>query len=232
MLTVNNLETYINQFHILQGVSFDVKQGAITVLFGRNGVGKTTTLRSIMGYNEKTSGSITFNNEELIGLPTHIIAQKGIGYVPEDQAIFSSLTVEETFLLAQRNNKKHGAEKAEWMFELFPDLNRLRQKKTSLLSGGQKQMLAISRAYINSNDLLLIDEPSKGLSPIMVEKLMEALLLIKEKTTILLVEQNFFMASHIGDHYHIMDDGKIVHGGRMEDLRENPDITKKYLGIS
>lgn len=232
MLTVNNLETYINQFHILQGVSFDVKQGAITVLFGRNGVGKTTTLRSIMGYNEKTSGSITFNNEELIGLPTHIIAQKGIGYVPEDQAIFSSLTVEETFLLAQRNNKKNGAEKAKWMFELFPDLNRLRQKKTSLLSGGQKQMLAISRAYINSNDLLLIDEPSKGLSPIMVEKLMEALLLIKEKTTILLVEQNFFMASHIGDHYHIMDDGKIVHGGRMEDLRENPDITKKYLGIS
>ncbi|AST90896.1 ABC transporter ATP-binding protein [Sutcliffiella cohnii] len=232
MLTVNNLETYINQFHILQGVSFDVKQGAITVLFGRNGVGKTTTLRSIMGYNEKTSGSITFNNEELIGLPTHIIAQKGIGYVPEDQAIFSSLTVEETFLLAQTNNKKYGAEKAEWMFELFPDLNRLRQKKTSLLSGGQKQMLAISRAYINSNDLLLIDEPSKGLSPIMVEKLMEALLLIKEKTTILLVEQNFFMASHIGDYFHIMDDGKIVHGGRMEDLRENPDITKKYLGIS
>lgn len=232
MLRVVNLETYIEQFHILQGVTFEVQPGKITVLFGRNGVGKTTTLRTIMGYYPTANGMITWNNEKLNGLPTHLIARKGIGYVPEDQGIFKSLTVGETLLLAQRNKSLETNEKLEWMLEVFPDLKKFWTKGSSLLSGGQKQMLAIARAYISSNGLLLIDEPSKGLSPIMVEKLMESILQMKEKTTILLVEQNFYMASSIGDDFYIMDDGKVVHNGTMKALIEDQESLVKYLGIS
>lgn len=232
MLKVDSLETFIGQFHILQGVSFEVSAGEITVLFGRNGVGKTTTLKSIMGYYSQSFGSISYKNEQIDNTPTHIIAKKGIGYVPEDQSIFHSLTVEETFLLAKKNNSEEIEQKVEWMLELFPDLKKYWHKKSGYLSGGQKQMLAISRAYINSDGLLLIDEPSKGLSPIMIERLMESILEMKKKTSILLVEQNYMMASQIGDFYYIMDDGKIVHHGEMARLRENEKITRKYLGIS
>lgn len=232
MLRVDNLETYINQFHILQGVSFEAKKGDITVLFGRNGAGKTTTLRTIMGYYHPSSGGVYYNNEKIDQLPPHIIARKGIGYVPEDQGVFNSLTVEETFLLAMKNKNQQDKEKVEWMLELFPDLKKHWRKRSGNLSGGQKQMLAISRAYINNDSLLLIDEPSKGLSPIMVERLMESILKMKEKTTVLLVEQNFFMSSQIGDYFYIMDDGKIVHSGLMSDLREDKETSQKFLGIS
>lgn len=232
MLKVVDLETYIEQFHILQGVSFEVQPGKITVLFGRNGAGKTTTLRTIMGYYSARSGMIYYNDEKLNDLPTHQIARKGIGYVPEDQGIFKSLTVGETLILSQRNKSQATSEKLEWMLEVFPDLKKFWTKRSSLLSGGQKQMLAIARAYINSGGLLLIDEPSKGLSPIMVEKLMESILQMKEKTTILLVEQNFYMASTIGDDFYIMDDGKIVHSGVMKDLLEDQESLVKYLGVS
>lgn len=232
MLKVVDLETYIEQYHILKGVNFEVQPGKITVLFGRNGVGKTTTLRTIMGYYSAANGMITYKNEKLNGLPTHLIAKKGIGYVPEDQGIFKSLTVGETMILAQRDKTIETNEKLEWMLEVFPDLKKFWSKRSSLLSGGQKQMLAIARAYINSNGLLLIDEPSKGLSPIMVEKLIESILQMKEKTTILLVEQNFYMASTIGDDFYIMDDGKIVHSGLMKVLLEDQESLVKYLGIS
>lgn len=232
MLKVDNLETYIEQFHILQGVTFEVRNGMITVLFGRNGAGKTTTLRTIMGYYPIANGTVRYNDEVLNNLPTHLIARKGIGYVPEDQGIFPSLTVGETLVLAQREKNKETEEKLTWMLELFPDLKKFWQKRSGLLSGGQKQMLAIARAFINSDGLLLIDEPSKGLSPLMVEKLMEAILQMKEKTTILLVEQNYFMASEIGDYFYIMDDGKIVHGGLMDELKEDAELSMKYLGVS
>lgn len=232
MLKVVDLETYIEQYHILQGVTFDVQPGEITVLFGRNGAGKTTTLRTIMGYYPIARGAISYKNEQLNGLPTHLIARKGIGHVPEDQGIFQSLTVGETLILAQRDKSFATNEKLEWMLEVFPDLKKFWTKRSSLLSGGQKQMLAIARAYISSNGLLLIDEPSKGLSPIMVEKLMESILQMKEKTTILLVEQNYYMASTIGDYFYIMDEGKIVHSGPMDALLEDQETSKKYLGIS
>lgn len=232
MLKVVDLETYIEQFHILQGATFEVEPGKITVLFGRNGAGKTTTLRTIMGYLPAAKGTITYNNEPLNGLPTHLIVRKGIGYVPEDQGIFKSLTVGETLNLAQHKKNRETEEKLEWMLEVFPDLKKFWTKRSGLLSGGQKQMLAIARAYISSNGLLLIDEPSKGLSPIMVEKLMESILQMKEKTTILLVEQNFYMASKIGDNFYIMDDGRIVHSGPMNDLLEDQESLVKYLGIS
>lgn len=232
MLKVVDLETYIEQYHILQGVTFDVQPGEITVLFGRNGAGKTTTLRTIMGYYPIAKGMVSYKSEQLNGLQTHLIARKGIGYVPEDQGIFQSLTVGETLILAQRDKSNGTIEKLEWMLEVFPDLKKYWTKRSSLLSGGQKQMLAIARAYISSNGLLLIDEPSKGLSPIMVEKLMESILQMKEKTTILLVEQNYYMASTIGDYFYIMDEGKIVHSGPMNALLEDQETSKKYLGIS
>ncbi|MCM3704706.1 MULTISPECIES: ABC transporter ATP-binding protein [Cytobacillus] len=232
LLKLDNLETYLGQYHILQGVSMSVEKGSITVLFGRNGAGKTTTLRTIMGFNPATSGSIHYRDQKISGIATHLISRKGIGYVPENQGMFSALTVEETLNLARAKSSGETEEKMEWMMDLFPDLKKFWNKKSGLLSGGQKQMLAIARAYINGDGLLLIDEPSKGLSPIMVEKLMESILKMKEKTTILLVEQNFLMASEIGDYFYIMDDGKIVHDGWMQDLKEDKETCQKYLGIA
>ncbi|MBO1579524.1 MULTISPECIES: branched-chain amino acid ABC transporter ATP-binding protein [Bacillus] len=232
LLKVDNIETYLDQFHILQGVSFEVEKGTITVLFGRNGAGKTTTLRSIMGFHRISNGEVYYGDEKVNGLSTHLISRKGMGYVPENQGIFHDLTVEETFALAGAKKGIEYAEKVEWMLDLFPDLKQYWHKKSGFLSGGQKQMLAISRAFINSDGLLLIDEPSKGLAPIMIEKLMSAILKMKEKTTVLLVEQNFMMASQIGDYFYIMDNGKIVHKGPMNELKEDKETCHKYLGIS
>ncbi|MDZ5609210.1 ABC transporter ATP-binding protein [Bacillus pseudomycoides] len=232
LLKVDNIETYLDQFHILQGVSFEVEKGTITVLFGRNGAGKTTTLRSIMGFHRISNGEVYYGDEKVNGLSTHLISRKGMGYVPENQGIFHDLTVEETFVLAGAKKGIEYAEKVEWMLDLFPDLKQYWHKKSGFLSGGQKQMLAISRAFINSDGLLLIDEPSKGLAPIMIEKLMSAILKMKEKTTVLLVEQNFMMASQIGDYFYIMDNGKIVHKGPMNELKEDKETCHKYLGIS
>lgn len=232
LLKVAELETYIGQFHILQGVNFSVEEGKITVIFGRNGAGKTTALRSIMGFHSRIKGEIRFNDDRIDGLNTFQIARKGIGYVPEDQGMFAGLTVGETLILSKKKDDSATNEKMDWMLELFPDLKTFWNKRSGLLSGGQKQMLAIARAYVNSGGLLLIDEPSKGLSPIMVEKLMESILEMKKKTTILLVEQNFLMASRIGDHFFIMDDGKIVEKGLMSELVENKEMCMKYLGIA
>ena len=164
LLQVNNIETYLEQFHILQGVSLTVEKGTITVLFGRNGAGKTTTLRSVMGFHHIAHGEIYYDRTQVNGLSTHLISRKGIGYVPENQGIFHDLTVEETFALA-RGKGEEAEGKIEWMLELFPDLKQFWHKKWTL-KRGQKQMLAISRAFINSDGLLLIDEPSKGLSPL------------------------------------------------------------------
>jgi len=232
LLKVDGIETYIEQYHILQGVSFEVTKGSITVLFGRNGAGKTTTLRSIMGLNPPSKGSVMFKGEPIHKQPTHLIARKGIGYVPEDQGMFYDLTVEENMKLAIRKQDDATLEKQEWVLELFPDLRTFWKRKSGLLSGGQKQMLAMARAYVNDNELLLIDEPSKGLAPIVVEKVMQAIEQMKSKTTVLLVEQNFFMASMIGDRFYIMDEGRIVHQGGMQELKDDPESRKTYLGIA
>ncbi|MDG0871940.1 ABC transporter ATP-binding protein [Paenibacillus thiaminolyticus] len=232
LLQVQGIETHIGQFHILQGVTFEVKAGEITVVLGRNGAGKTTALRSIMGLNPVSRGEIRFQGERIEALPTHRIARQGIGYVPEDQGIFPELTVGETMRIAMRRNDAGTKARLEWALELFPDLRAFWGRKSGLLSGGQKQMLAISRAYVNDNRLLLIDEPSKGLAPIMVEKLMQAIEQMKAKTTVLLVEQNFMMASRIGDRYVLMDEGRIVAAGTMAELRQDETTRRKYLGIA
>jgi branched-chain amino acid transport system ATP-binding protein len=232
LLSLNNVETHIGQYHILQGVTIDVQQGGVTILLGRNGAGKTTTLRTIMGLNHASKGSILFKGEPIQTLPTYTIAKKGIGYVPEDQGIFSGLTVEENMKVAIQKESDETARRMEWILNLFPDLKKFWKKQGGYLSGGQKQMLSIARAYVNENELLLIDEPSKGLAPIMVEKVMESILQIKDQTTIVLVEQNFMMASTIGDCFYIIDDGCTVNHGTMKELKENEEMKRKYLGIA
>lgn len=232
ILKINQLHTYIEQFHILQGVNIDVEQGGCTVILGRNGAGKTTTMRSIIGLTPGRTGEIIFQNENIMGLPAYDIAKKGIGYVPEDQGIFPDLTVEENMRVAMRKEDDETLKRQEWLLDIFPDLKIAWTRKGGNLSGGQKQMLSISRALVNDNPLLLIDEPSKGLAPIMVEKVIEALQIIKDKTTILLVEQNFMMASMVGDRFFILDDGHTVYEGLMEELRLNNELKRKYLGIA
>lgn len=232
LLKLNQVNTYINQFHILQNVSFEVNPGEVTVLLGRNGAGKTTTLRTIMGLNHATSGSVIYKDEEITKLPPYKIASKGIGYVPEDQGIFYDLTVEENFRVAIRKEDDKTNERLEWVLDLFPDLKRFWRKPGGQLSGGQKQMLSIARAYVNDNDLLLIDEPSKGLAPVIVEKVIESIHRMKEKATVVLVEQNFYMASQLGDTFYILDDGMTVHQGRMDELAADEQLKRKYLGIA
>lgn len=231
ILKLNQIQTYIGQFHILQEIQFEAKEGEASVLLGRNGAGKTTTLKTIMGLTPASKGTILFQEKDITKRKTFEIANLGIGYVPEDQGIFSDLTVEENMKIAMRKETNEMYEKQSYILELFPDLKRFWKKAGGYLSGGQKQMLAMARAFVNDSKLLLIDEPSKGLAPIMVEKLIEAIIEMKKKTTIILVEQNFMMASRIGDSYTLIDDGKTVHTGSMKDLIGDEEVKRKYLGV-
>ncbi|MFC4411234.1 ABC transporter ATP-binding protein [Chungangia koreensis] len=231
LLKVDDVHTHIGQYHILQGVSFEAKKGEVSVLLGRNGAGKTTTLKTIMGLTPNSKGKILFNGEEISKKPTYNIANGGIGYVPEDQGIFGPLTVEENMKVAMRKEDDAAFERQEYVLNLFPDLKKFWKKDGGHLSGGQKQMLAMARAFVNDSKLLLIDEPSKGLAPIVVEKVMEAIVEMKKRTTIVLVEQNFIMASRIGDTFTLIDDGETVESGRMSELIENDELKRKYLGI-
>lgn len=231
LLKLDNIHTHIGQYHILQGIQFEAKEGQVSVLLGRNGAGKTTTLKTIMGLTPVTKGSITFLTEDITKKPTYTVANLGIGYVPEDQGIFGQLTVEENMKVAMRKETDEVLEKQEYVLTLFPDLKKFWKNAGGHLSGGQKQMLSMARAFVNDSKLLLIDEPSKGLAPIVVEKVMEAILEMKKRTTIVLVEQNFIMASRIGDTYTLIDDGETVHQGTMQELIYNDELKRKYLGI-
>ena len=231
LLKLHNIQTHIGQFHILQGIEFEAREGEVSVLLGRNGAGKTTTLKTIMGLTPASSGAITFQNHSIERKPTYEIANIGIGYVPEDQGIFAQLTVEENIKVAMRKENPEAFERQEYVLNLFPDLKKFWKKAGGNLSGGQKQMLAMARAFVNDSKLLLIDEPSKGLAPIMVEKVMEAIMEMKKRTTIVLVEQNFFMASRIGDTFTLIDDGRTVHTGAMGELIADDELKFKYLGI-
>ncbi|MEO6062041.1 MAG: ABC transporter ATP-binding protein [Thermoflexales bacterium] len=231
LLVVDAIHTFIGQSHILEGVSLRVPRGSITALLGRNGAGKTTTLRSIMGLLTPRSGTITFDGQALVGKRAYVIAALGIGYVPEHRAIFRALSVEENLQIAER---KRGdlAKRSDLIFELFPDLKIFLSRGGGNLSGGQQQMLAIARALVPENRLLLIDEPSEGLAPIIVENIARALKRLAGETTVLLVEQNFRMASQVADHYVIIDDGRAVRAGAMPDLVADPAAVGRYLGVS
>lgn len=231
LLKADNLQTYIGQYHILQGVSFEAKKGEVSVLLGRNGAGKTTSLRTIIGLNQATSGTVLYKNIDISKKATYQIANMNIGYVPEDQSIFAGLTVEENMRVAMRKEDEHTLQRQENVLNLFPDLKKYWKKDGGYLSGGQKQMLAMARAFVNEIELLLIDEPSKGLAPIVIEQVMEALTEMKKETTVILVEQNFMMASQIGDTYTLIDDGKTIQSGTMQALVKDKALQKKYLGI-
>jgi branched-chain amino acid transport system ATP-binding protein len=231
ILTVEGIHTFIGQFHILEGVSVSVARGSITVLLGRNGAGKTTTLRSIMGMTPPTKGSISFNGVSLVGKMPYTIAALGIGYVPEHRAIFKSLSVRENLQIAERRGGDL-ARKADFIFDLFPDLKRLYELPGGNLSGGQQQMLAVARALVPDNQLLLIDEPSEGLAPVIIEQLMAAILRLKGESSVLLVEQNFRVASRLADRYVIIDDGQSVQSGEMAALRQDTALIQRYLGVA
>jgi len=231
ILTLDSIHTFIGQFHILEGVTLSVPRESITVLLGRNGAGKTTTLKSIIGLTPPRHGKVIFDGIELRGKRAYDIANLGIGYVPEHRAIFRNLSVLENLKIAE---KKRGDldRKADFIFSLFPDLKRLYRLPGNHLSGGQQQMLAVARALVADNKLLLIDEPSEGLAPILIEQMMEAIKELSKTTTILLVEQNFIMASQLGEFFYIIDDGKTVENGLMSELVNNQDLVKEYLGVS
>ncbi|MCK5311644.1 MAG: ABC transporter ATP-binding protein [Desulfobacteraceae bacterium] len=231
ILSLEDVHTHIGQHHILQGVTLNVESGGATILLGRNGAGKSTTLKTIMGLTPASTGQISFKGKAIENRKTHEIARMGMGFVPEDKAVLFNLTVEENFRLSmiEENEKTH--ESLKEVLELFPALKKFWKTKAGLLSGGQRQMLAIARVFVCDHDLLLIDEPSKGLAPIVVDQLGESLLRIKDKTKVILVEQNFNLALMVGSDCFILDDGKVVFYGQIQDLARDKTMMKNYLGI-
>ena len=231
LLTLREVHTFIEQFHILEGVTVEVPQGSIVALLGRNGAGKTTTLRTVLGLNPASSGTVVFDGRDITEQKSFDIAAMGIGYVPENRQIFADLSVEENLRIAERN-KGELAAKEDMIFGLFPDLKRLIRLPGTNLSGGQQQMLAVARALVADNRLLLIDEPSEGLAPVLIEQMMEAIRTLSEHTTVLLVEQNFIVASRLAQHYVIIEEGRTVKAGAMADLVDDDETIKRYLGAS
>jgi branched-chain amino acid transport system ATP-binding protein len=231
ILAVTGIHTFIGQFHILEGVTVEVPANSITALLGRNGAGKTTTLRSVMGLTPPALGAIHYRGQPINGKRPYDIAQLGIGYVPDYRAIFRQLTVEENLKVAERK-KDDLDRKREFIFEVFPDLQRLYQWPGGQLSGGQQQMLAIARALVPDNTLLLIDEPSEGLAPVIVEQMMAAIRRLTDQIAVLLVEQNFIVASQLASHYVIIEDGKSVHAGLMKELLADKALITRYLGAA
>jgi branched-chain amino acid transport system ATP-binding protein len=231
LLSLKSMRTNIGQYAVLHDVSLEVPEGGVFVLLGRNGAGKTTTLRSIMGLWKPSPGSVVFRGEDISGLHTADIARKGIAFVPENMGIFGGLTVEENLILATANGKFDPA-RLDRITTLFPALKTFWTKQAWSLSGGQKQMLAVARAIIEPRALILIDEPTKGLAPAIIDAMAEAFREIAETTTILLVEQNFEFAKSLGRDMAVIDDGRIVHTGSMKDFIANKALQEKLLSLS
>ncbi|MFL6660413.1 MAG: ABC transporter ATP-binding protein [Massilia sp.] len=232
LLQLSGVHTHIGEYHILQGVDLVVPRGGLSVLLGRNGAGKTTTLRTIMGLWQASAGTVRFDGRDISAMATPAIAQSGIAYVPESMAVFSDLTVRENLFLAARSGALDEA-RVEWIFGFFPALKKFWHYPAGNLSGGQKQMVAIARAIVEPRKLILIDEPTKGLAPAIIQSLIAAFRELKETdTTILLVEQNFSFVKSLGDTVSVMDDGRIVHAGAMRDLVDDEDLQQRLLGLS
>jgi branched-chain amino acid transport system ATP-binding protein len=227
LLEVEGLHVYLGESHVLQGVSFAVAEGGVTALLGRNGVGKTTTLRSIMGL-APGRGRIALDGVEITRLPTHRIVRLGVGYVPEDRDVFSGLTVEENLRLAERN----GGARYELVWDLFPELRPHLGQRAGTLSGGEQQMVAIARALLNENRVLLIDEPTKGLAPYLVTEVARVLERAAEIATILLVEQNLGVVGRVARDAVVLDQGSVVHAGPAKELLDDPARVRQFLGVS
>jgi branched-chain amino acid transport system ATP-binding protein len=226
LLSLRDLHVYLGQSHVLQGVSFDVPEGGVTALLGRNGVGKTTTLRAILGLVDRR-GSVRLGDEELTGMATHRIVRRSIGYVPEDRDVFTGLTVAENLRLAERDAEP----RYDLVYELFPELEQRAQQRAGTLSGGQQQMVAIARALLNDNKVLLVDEPTKGLAPALVSEVARVLERLAELTTVLLVEQNLGVVRRIARDAVVLDQGRVVYSGDAQELLAQPELVRRTLSV-
>jgi branched-chain amino acid transport system ATP-binding protein len=232
MLEINDIHTWYGDSYVLQGVNMEVKDGSVVVLLGRNGMGKTTTIRSIIGLTPPRKGSIKFNGKELVGLPPNQIARTGIGLVPQGRMIFPSLSVTENLTMAARTGEKQDPWTLEKVYETFPRLKERGKNKGNLLSGGEQQMLTLARALMTNPDLVMLDEPSEGLAPIVVQEVYRIIEKLKAAgQSILLVEQDFGMAMSVADYAYIMSKGSIVYGSAPQDLIDNETVKTQYLGV-
>jgi branched-chain amino acid transport system ATP-binding protein len=232
MLEVNDIHTWYGDSYVLQGVNMEVKDGTVVALLGRNGMGKTTTIRSIIGLTPPRKGSIRFNGAELVGMAPEKIARTGIGLVPQGRMIFPSLSVTENLTMAARTGGKKDPWTLDKVHETFPRLKERGKNKGNLLSGGEQQMLTIARALMTNPDLIMLDEPSEGLAPIVVQEVYRIIERLKEAgQSILLVEQDFGMAMSVADYAYIMTKGEIVYGSEPKDLIDNEPVKAKHLGV-
>jgi branched-chain amino acid transport system ATP-binding protein len=226
LLAIRDLHVYLGEAHVLQGVSFDVPEGGVTALLGRNGVGKTTTLRALMGLVERR-GTIELDGRDVTAAATHKIVRRGVGYVPEDRDVFSSLTVDENLRLAERDPDP----RYELVYELFPELKERGRQLAGTLSGGQQQMVAIARALLNGNRVLLVDEPTKGLAPLLDTEVARVLARVSELTTVLLVEQNLGVVQRVARDAVVLDTGRVVHIGPAGELLADKPMIHRMLGV-
>ena len=236
LLELNEVHTHIGAYHILHGVNLQIPRGELTLLLGRNGAGKTTTLRTIMGLWKASQGTVNFNGHDITHMSTPDIASLNIAYVPENMGIFSDLTVEENMLLAARkasHAQQMDADRLAWIYAMFPAVEKFWHHPAGKLSGGQKQMLAVARAMVEPRDLLIVDEPSKGLAPAIVQNMIDAFQTMKASgVSILLVEQNIHFAEQLGDSVAVMDNGRVIHAGSMAALSADPALQQSLLGLA
>ncbi|HVW88946.1 MAG TPA: ABC transporter ATP-binding protein [Gaiellaceae bacterium] len=226
MLAVRDLHVHLGESHVLQGIEFDVREGGVTALLGRNGVGKTTTLRALMGLVDRR-GSVSLAGQEIVAAPTHRIVRRGVGYVPEDRDVFAGLTVDENLRLAERD----GEPRYDLVYDLFPELKERGRQLAGTLSGGQQQMVAIARALLNENRVLLVDEPTKGLAPLLVTQVADVLARVAELTTVLLVEQNLGVVQRVAHDAVVLDTGRVVHVGPARELLADEAMVHRMLGV-
>jgi len=228
LLEVDDIHSYYDQSHILQGVTLDVEDGETVALIGRNGVGKTTTLRSILQLTPPRRGTVTYDGVDVTGRPTHEVARMGVGWVPEERRMFAHLTVDENVRIATPPGESVEAA-FETAYDAFPDLEDHRGRAAGDLSGGQQQMVAIARGLVGNNDRLLVDEPSEGLAPQIVDAVADALAALAEDATVLLVEQNFPLAMDLADRFYLLDHGTVVESGATADVSRDDELIRRYL---
>jgi branched-chain amino acid transport system ATP-binding protein len=233
ILALDQIHTYYGESHVLQGVSLEVPKGSVVALLGRNGMGKTTTIHSIIGMTPPRRGTVTYKGRDVTGLPSYRIARAGIGFIPQGHRVFSSLSVEENLTVAAKPGQEGGGWTLEDVYTLFPVLKERRQFRGNLLSGGEQQLLAIGRALMTNPELLLMDEPSEGLAPLAVQNLIAVIRELHQKGfSILLVEQNLPMAMAVADQAYILNKGKVVYAARPAELSKNEDVLTSYLGVA
>jgi branched-chain amino acid transport system ATP-binding protein len=231
MLTVENLHAYYGLSHVLQGVSLDVKEGEVVSILGRNGAGKTTTLLAIMGYLKPNPGRVTYRGRDIGNLPPYVISRMGLGFVPQERGIFASLTARENLTVAARRGER-GLWTLDKVFELFPRLKERAELRSSKLSGGEQQMLSIARALLFNPSLLVLDEPSEGLAPLIVQEVIRTLQDVRKRgPSILIVEQNLRVALSLADRHFILNKGQVCFAGTTEQLKRNEAMVRRNLGL-